>query len=61
MNMDDNNFVDFDAAPPKKSNKTLYIIIGVVAVILCCCCVLGYVGYTYGDQWFGDLFNQYFY
>jgi hypothetical protein len=51
MNMEDNNYVDFEEAKPeKKSNKTV-IIIAVVAVVLCCCCVIGgWVAWSYGDQ-----------
>jgi len=40
------------APEPKKSNTTTIIIIVVVAIVLlcCCCAVVGYLGWTYGDQ-----------
>ena len=50
MNMEDNNYVDFEEAKPEKNNKTVIIIAG-VAVLLCCCCVVGgYLLWTFGDQ-----------
>lgn len=52
MNMDENNYVDFEEAQPeKKSNRTLIIVIAVVAVVICCCCIgAGWALWTYGDS-----------
>jgi len=50
MNMDDNNYVDFEEAKPEKNNRTTIIIVAVVAVLLCCCCATLILGWNYGDQ-----------
>ena len=50
MNMDDNNYVDFEEAKPEKNNLTTIIIVAVVAVLLCCCCATLLLGWNYGDQ-----------
>ena len=50
MNMDDNNYVDFEEAKPEKNNRTTIIIVSVVAVLLCCCCATLLLGWNYGDQ-----------
>lgn len=50
MNMDDNNYVDFEEAKPEKDNKRTIIIVAVVAVVLCCCCVVAGVG----GKWLWD-------
>jgi len=51
MNMDDNNYVDFEEArPEKKNNRTILIIAGVVVLLCCCCAVGGYALWTWGDQ-----------
>jgi hypothetical protein len=51
MNMEDNNYVDFEEAQPeKKDNKKTIIIIAVVAVVLCCCCAVIAAGWQFGDQ-----------
>lgn len=43
-------------SPPPKSNRNRNIIIAILVVLLLCCCItmiVGYLGYTYGDQIFG--------
>ncbi len=57
MNADFNAPVTPIAPEPKKSNTTTIIIIVVVVVLLlcCCCAVVGYLGYTYGDQLLSQL------
>lgn len=50
MNMDDNNYVDFEEAKPEKDNKKTIIIVAVAAVVLCCCCAVIALGWTFGDQ-----------
>jgi len=51
MNMDDNNYVDFEEAKPeKKKNTTIIIIVAAVVVLCCCCAVSGWALWTYGDQ-----------
>lgn len=50
MNMDDNNYVDFEEAKPEKDNKKTIIIVAVVAVVLCCCCVVA----GFGGKWLWD-------
>ncbi len=58
MNMDDNDYVEFEEAQPEKNNRKTVLIVAGVLVVLCCCCVLsGYLFYQYlGDpivQWLG--------
>lgn len=50
MNMDDNNYVEFEEAKPEKGNRKTIIIVAAVAVVLCCCCGVLVAGYYYGDQ-----------
>ena len=43
-------------SPPPKSNRNRNVIIAILVVLLLCCCItmiVGYLGYTYGDQIFG--------
>ena len=39
MNMEDNNYVEFEEAQPEKNNSKTVIIVVAVVVLLCCCCV----------------------
>ena len=62
MNMDDNNYIEFEEAKPEKDNrKTILIIAGVVLVLCCCCIVGGYLFYQYlGDpfiEWVRGVLN----
>jgi len=62
MNMDDNNYIEFEEAKPEKDNrKTILIISGVVLVFCCFCIVGGYLFYQYlGDpliEWLRGLLN----
>lgn len=51
MNMDDNNYVEFEEAKPEKDNRRTIIIIAASVVALCLCCIIsGYVFY----QFLGD-------
>jgi hypothetical protein len=51
MNMDDNNYVDFEeAVPEKKPNRTVIIVASVVLVLCCCCVAGGWALWTFGDQ-----------
>lgn len=40
MNLDDNDYVDFEEIEPENKNNTRTIIIVVAAVVLLCCCCL---------------------
>ncbi len=41
----------FNPQPPKSNTSRIILIVVIVLVVLCCCCaVVGYVGWTYGDQ-----------
>jgi len=55
MNMDDNNYVEFEEAKPEKDNKRTVLIVAAALVVLCCCCIaVGYGLWTWGDsivQW----------
>lgn len=50
MNMDDNNYVDFEETQPEKDNRTTIIIVAVAAVVLLCCCALIVAGWFLGDS-----------
>jgi peptidoglycan/LPS O-acetylase OafA/YrhL len=62
MNMDDNNFVEFEEAKPEKDNRKTVIIVAAAVILVCCCCILaGYLSYQYlGDpfvNWLRATFN----
>ena len=62
MNMDDNNYIEFEEAKPEKDNRrTILIIAGVVLLVCCCCIVGGYLFYQYlGDplfEWLRSVLN----
>jgi hypothetical protein len=50
MNMDDNNYVNFEETQPEKDNRTTIIIVAVAAVVLLCCCALIVAGWFLGDS-----------
>jgi len=60
MNLDDNNYVDFEETKPEKDNRRTIIIVAAVLLVVCCCCIgLGYGLWTWGDaiiEWFGTIF-----
>jgi len=48
---DPNQPMNFNPGPtPAKKNNT-WLIVGIVVLVLCCLCVIvGFLGWTYGDQ-----------
>jgi len=55
MNMDDNDYVEFEEAKPEKDNRRTILIVAGALVLVCCCCVfLAYGLYN----WWGDAIVQ---
>ena len=62
MNMDDNNYIEFEEAKPEKDNRRTFLIIGGAILLFCCCCIVGgYLFYQYlGDplvEWVRSFLN----
>lgn len=55
MNMDENNYVEFEEAKPEKNNKKTILIVAGALVVLCCCCA--FVAYGMYN-WWGDSIVQ---
>jgi len=57
MNMDDNDYIEFEEAKPEKDNRKIILIIAGAVVLVCCFCAF----MTYGLYfWWGDKIVQFF-
>ena len=51
MNMDENDYVEFEEVKPEKDNRRTILIVAGAIVLVCCCCVFMAYGFY---NWWGD-------